>query len=316
MGKNHARVCTELDEVELAGIFDENKETARVIANRLGVAAYDSYQDLTRHVDAVIIATPTVTHYPIAEDCLSRGLHVLVEKPICDTVEHAKHLTQQANDQELVLAVGHIERHNPTVGFVKEALSANQFGDLITIASKRVSNFPGRIRDVGVILDFGVHDIDVMRYLAGEVISVYARGGQFTETIHHEDYATILLNFKNGLSGVLEMNWLTPMRIRKLFLTCSQAFVEADYMNQSVTVSSSSYKDVNEMDLYQVPISYNINEVALEKREPLKNEIADFAHAITQKKPALATGQDGMRALQIAQAATKSYHEKQEVTIE
>ena len=315
MGKNHARVCSELEQIELIGIADANSETAKNVASKLDTKPFFDYKELLKEVDAVIVATPTITHYDIAMDFLNNGKHVLVEKPICNSVEKAQMLTKKAEETDLVLAVGHIERHNPAVKFIKDAMLNKKFGELITITSKRVSNFPGRIKDVGVIFDFGVHDIDVMRYLAGNVESVYARAGKFNENITHEDHANIMLNFENNICGIVEVNWLTPTKIRKLFLTCSKNYVEADYMNQTVTMSSSSFKQVDEMDLYRVPIEYNTNQIALEKKEPLKNEIEDFINAIQQNKQPLATGEDGLMALKIVEAATKSYKIGEEVKI-
>ena len=315
MGKNHARVCSELEQIELVGIADANRETANKVAEKLDTKAFFDYKELLQEVDAVIIATPTITHHDIAMDFLNNGKHVLVEKPICESVEKAQILTKKAEETGLVFAVGHIERHNPAVKFVKEAMQNKKFGELITITSKRVSNLPGRIKDVGVIFDFGVHDIDVMRYLAGNVESVYARAGKFNKNIAHEDHANVVLNFENGVCGIVEVNWLTPTKIRKLFLTCSKNFVEADYMNQTVTISSSSFKQIDEMDLYHVPIEYNTNQIALEKREPLRNEIEDFVTAIQQNKQPLATGNDGLLALKIVEAATTSYKKGEEVRI-
>ena len=315
MGKNHARICSELEQVELVGIADTNRETAKRVAEKFDTKAFFDYKELLQEVDAAIIATPTITHHDIAMDLLNRGKHVLVEKPICNSVEKAQTLTKKAEETGLVLAAGHIERHNPAVKFIKDAMQNKRFGELITITSKRVSNFPGRIKDVGVIFDFGVHDIDVMRYLAGDVESVYARAGKFTENIAYEDHANIVLNFENGICGIVEVNWLTPTKIRKLFLTCSKNFVEADYMSQTVTISSSSFKQIDEMDLFRVPIEYNTNQIALEKREPLRNEIEDFVAAIQQNKQPLATGEDGLLALKIVEAATMSYKNGVEVRI-
>ncbi len=307
MGKNHARVCSELDNVELVGVADKDEATATRVADRCETEAYVDFREMLPDVDAVVVATPTVTHHDVAMEALTAGKHVLVEKPMCDTVDKAQQLVDTAEKEHLVLAVGHIERHNPVVKCVKDAMDEGAYGDLITLSTKRVSNFPGRIRDVGVILDFGIHDIDVMRYLAGDVASVYARAGRFNREIDHEDHASIVLTFEGGVNGVVEVNWLTPMKIRRLSLTCSDHFVEADYIDQSVTVSSSSYEDVDEMDLYRVPIQYNINRVALETREPLKNEIADFVEAVVNETAPLASGRDGVRALQIAEAALASY---------
>ena len=315
MGKNHARICSELEQVELVGIADTNRETAKRVAEKFDTKAFFDYKELLQEVDATIIATPTITHHDIAMDFLNNGKHILVEKPICDSVEKAQTLTKKSEETGLVLAIGHIERHNPTVKFIKDAMQNKRFGELITITSKRVSNFPGRIKDVGVIFDFGVHDIDVMRYLAGDVESVYARAGKFTENIAYEDHANIVLNFENKICGIVEVNWLTPTKIRKLFLTCSKNFVEADYINQTVTISSSSFKQIDEMDLFRVPIEYNTNQIALEKREPLRNEIEDFVAAIQQNKQPLATGVDGVLALKIVEAATTSYKNGVEVRI-
>jgi UDP-N-acetylglucosamine 3-dehydrogenase len=307
MGKNHARVCSELHDVELVGICDVDKSTAKIVAERFHTQAFTSYQDLISKVDAVIIATPTSTHFDISTKALSSGKHVLVEKPICDTIKNAQEMVKKAEDEHLVLATGHIERHNPAVAFVKEGIQKNRFGDVISLSSQRVSNLPGRIRDVGVILDFGVHDIDVMRFLCGEVLSVYAKAGVYTKKIQYEDHATILLNFENDVCGVVEVNWLTPIKIRKIFLTCSEQFVEMDYIDQSVTVSSSRFKAVDEMDLYHVPMQFTSSHIGLERKEPLKNEIQDFIQAINAHKKPLASGYDGLMALRIAQGALQSY---------
>lgn len=306
MGKNHARVCSELPNLELVGIADKNKETVKNIAGRFNVSAFTNYKDLLPKVNALIIATPTVTHFDIATDAINSKKHILVEKPVCNTVEKGEKLISKAKDAGVVFAVGHIERHNPVVSFTKNALDSNQYGELITLSSKRVSNFPGRIRDVGVIFDFGVHDIDVMRYIAGEVKSVYAKAGRFNKEINYEDHATIVLNFKNGLCGVIEVNWLTPIKIRKLFLTCNKSSVEADFINQTVQTSSSSFEDVDDANLFNIPLQNKISTMDLQKKEPLKNEITDFAEAITKNKKPLVTGYDGLMAVKIAEAAVKS----------
>ncbi len=306
MGKNHARVCAELSNVELVGIADKDKKTGENIAQRFDVSFFTDYSKLLSEVDAVIIATPTVTHFDIAVDAITAGKHILVEKPVCDSVEKGKQLINKANAAGVVFAVGHIERHNPIISFVKNALDHAQYGDLLTLSSKRVSNFPGRIRDVGVIFDFGVHDIDVMRYLAGEVSSVYAKAGRFNKEIEYEDHATMMLKFKNGLCGVIEVNWLTPMKIRKLSLTCNRGFVEADFINQSVQTSTSSMDEVDEGNLFNIALQNQISTMNLQKKEPLKNEIIDFVHAINNNAKPLVTGFDGMMAVQIAEAAVKS----------
>jgi len=315
MGKNHARVCSEINTIQLTGVSDIDPIAVKAIADRFHTKSFTTHKEMIKDIDAAIIATPTITHYKIAMDLLNQGKHVLVEKPICESVQKAEELVKKAEKEGLILAVGHIERHNPAVRFAKESMNIKKLGELICLASKRVSNFPGRIRDVGVIFDFGIHDIDVMRYLAGEVTSVYARAGNFNKNITHEDHANIVLNFESGTCGVIEVNWLTPVKIRKLFLTCSEYFVEVDYIDQSVTMSSSSFRKIDEMNLFNVPIQYNINTVSLEKKEPLRNEILDFTQAVEHMTKPLVTGEDGLQALKIAEAATQSYKTGKEVKI-
>lgn len=315
MGKNHARICSDLKDVKLIGVSDLNINAAEEIAKKYDTNAFSDYKKLAEQIDAAIVATPTTTHYDIAKELLSMKKHILIEKPICDTVKKAEEIVKLAEKNKVILAVGHIERHNPMVNFVKEALDSGDFGELITISSKRVSNFPGRIRDVGVIIDFAVHDLDVMRYLMGDVKTVYAKGGTFNKQIKHEDYANVLLTFENGKCGVAEVNWLTPIKVRKLSLTCSEKYVEADYINQSVKVSSSNFNKLDVNDLYHSPIQLNTSNIELQKKEPLRNEIEDFVKAIKNNKKPLVTGYDGMQALKIAVAATKSYKEQKEVKL-
>jgi UDP-N-acetylglucosamine 3-dehydrogenase len=154
-----------------------------------------------------------------------------------------------------------------------------------------------------------------MRLLAGEIRSVYAKAGRYNPNIKHEDYANIILNFENGKCGVLEINWLTPVKIRRLCLTCSKNLVEADYIDQSVTISSSTFKKIDELNLYHSQIDYNVNRISLEKREPLKNEIEDFINAVKNNKMPFATGKDGLITLKICEAAKESYKKGGEVKI-
>jgi len=315
MGKNHARVCSEIKNIELVGVSDINESATTNIAERVKTKAFYDYKELISKIDVAIVATPTSSHFEIANDLIDAGKHLLVEKPICDTVEKASDLVKKAEKEDITLAIGHIEKHNPAVKFVKDSLDKGDFGELVTVTSKRVSNFPGRIKDVGVILDFGVHDVDVMRLLAGEIESVYAKAGKFTPGVEHEDHANVVLNFENGICGIMEINWLTPVKIRKLFLTCSNNFVEADYMDQSVTISSSTFNNINDLDLFHSPINHNVNHVALEKKEPLRNEIEDFINAVENNKQPLATGRDGLITLKVCKAAATSYKMGEEIKI-
>ncbi|MDG6220015.1 MAG: Gfo/Idh/MocA family oxidoreductase [Candidatus Thermoplasmatota archaeon] len=315
MGRNHVRVLSEI--AELVGIADPDREARENLANKYGIQSYGATEELlAQKPEAVVVATPTEHHYSIAKTCMEKGVHVLLEKPMCKTPEEGEELVKLAEQNGLTFAIGQIERHNPVVGAAKDHLSKGTFGELFTMSSKRVSSFPARIRDVGVIMDLGIHDIDAMRHLAGsEVASVYATAGMVAGS-DKEKYGNILLQFENGVSGFVEVNWVTPMKVRKLWLTCANDFVELDYMNQSLMISSSQTGEYDANDLFRVPYEYHIRNVALKKSEPLKRELQDFLDAIENKKEPLVTGRDGLNTLRVALAALESYRTKSRVEMQ
>ncbi len=305
MGQNHARVYSEV--AELVGVADMDVATASKIAKRFGGTAVSTVEELLKlRPDAVTVATPTETHFEVASRLLEAGVHVLVEKPLCSGVALGERLARKAKRAGLVLAVGQIERHNPVVRFAKESLDRGAFGRLVTIVTRRVSSYPQRIKDVGVVMDLGTHDIDAALYLAGKPVeSVAAVGGSFS-TGKIEDHAGILIKFRGGATAFIEVNWLTPFKVRRMWLTCSEAYVELDYINQHAEVSSSKFLEVDPTNLYQVPQEYHVRRISIQKQEPLKNEIQDFLGAIAEKRAPLVTGEDGVRVLRVAEAAAES----------
>jgi UDP-N-acetylglucosamine 3-dehydrogenase len=305
MGQNHARVLSEVS--QLMGICDVNETAGKAVAKRFGVPYFKACQDVIRAgVDAVVVATPTVTHKNIAIQLIEAGKHVLVEKPLSNNVADARDIVGLAEQRGVVMAVGHIERHNPAVRYAQTAAQRGQFGKVITASAKRVSSYPGRISDVGVVIDLAIHDLDIIRYVTGsDVEAVFAAGG-IQASGKHEDHADIMVMLSNGATGLVEVNWLTPMKIRKLALTCSLRYVEIDYVNQTVDISSSTAMDVDTADLSQIPQEHDHRHITLKKQEPLKNELLDFLEAIEKKKKPLVTGDDGVEAVKIARAALES----------
>ena len=305
MGQNHARVYSEI--ADLVGVADPDMKAGGAIANRFSVSYFPDHRALLREkIDAVSICVPTKLHYKIGMDAIAAGKHLLVEKPICDSVRDAERLVEAAQGAGLVLAVGHIERHNPVVDSAKRHLEGGTWGDLITAGARRVSNFPDRIRDVGVIMDLAIHDVDVLRYLVGSPVStVFAIGGRQRHEAF-EDHATIVLSFENGVNGYVEANWLTPMKVRKLGLTCLKNFVELDYTAQTLTISSSTLGPLDPANLFQVPLDFDIRHVNLRKEEPLKRELADFLRAVKERGSPLVSGADAVETLRVVQAAVES----------
>jgi UDP-N-acetylglucosamine 3-dehydrogenase len=306
MGLNHARVYSEI--ANLVGIADSDEKILNSVSERFDVKGYSDFHNLLdkEDLDAVSISTPTSTHFDIASEFIKAGIPVLVEKPMGGDLEKARILVEEARNNNVIIAAGFIERHNPVVGLTKSLVEKKQFGNVISISSRRVSSFPARIKDVGVIFDLGIHDIDVIRYLLGaKVRSVYALAGK-TGGSEFEDHANIFLEFEDGILAVIEVNWLTPMKVRKVSLTCSKNFVEMDYINQLLQVSSSTIKKIDSGNLYRIPQEYSERKIELERREPLKNELDDFLKAVETKGTPLVSGEEGVATLEIAQAAMQS----------
>lgn len=306
MGSNHARVYSEI--ADLVGIADPDVKAGGAASNRFNTSFFPDYRGLLKEpLDAVSVCVPTSHHVQVAMDVIRAGLHMLVEKPLAPNVTDAQSIVDAAKSAGLTLAVGHVERHNPVVGVVKRGLDAGQYGDLITVSARRVSSFPTRIRDVGVVMDLGVHDIDILRYLvASPVESVYTLSGRRMHE-RFEDHANLLLRFRNGVNGFIEVNWLTPMKVRRLSLTCLKNFVEVDYTDQSVTVSASTLGPLDSANLYQIPLEHHATRLQVRKEEPLRLELQDFLAAIQDKRPPLVTGVDAVETLKVAEAAVESH---------
>src|SRR5437899_2432480 len=306
MGQNHARVYSEI--ADLVGIADPDVKAGGAASNRFNVSYYtDAAHLLKEELDAVSVCVPTEHHVKVALAVIKAGVSVLVEKPLAAAVADASRVVDAAKGAGVTLAVGHIERHNPAIAVVKRHLQEGQYGDLVTATARRVSSFPGRIRDIGVVMDLGVHEIDILRYLVGAPVeSVFALGGR---KIHaaFEHHANILLRFQNGVHGFVEVNWLTPMKVRRLALTCLKNFVEVDYTEQSVTVSSSTLGPLDPFNLYQIPLEHHTQKIHVRKEEPLKRELEDFLDAVKQKRPPLVSGEDALETLKVAIAATDSH---------
>lgn len=315
MGQNHARVYSEI--AKLVGVADSDEEALSRVSKRINVKGYVDYRDLLQieDLDAVSISSPTSTHFEMASAAIEAKKHVLVEKPMCGEIKKARELVTNAKKNKMVLAVGFIERYNPIVGLTKDLIEKKQFGEIISVSSRRVSSFPSRIKDVGVIMDLGIHDIDVIRYLINsKVKTVYSLAGKVGEK-EFEDHANILLEFENGIFATIEINWLTPMKVRKVSLTCSQNFVEMDYMSQTLKISSSTIKKLDYGNLFRIPQEYEERKIEVEKKEPLRNELMDFLNAIEHDTQPLVSGEEGLRTLEIAHAAKTSVERGEKIQI-
>jgi len=291
-GKNHARVFKELEETELLAVCDINAERAKNVAKQFGVRAYTSMGKLLKRKDVEAVSN-CVWSLNLAKEtlkALKAGKHVLVEKPMATNVKQAEKLLEMAEEKGLHLTVGFLMRFIPGIQHMKNAIEDKTIGNLVCATAKRVSEWPERIGDVGVVKDIAIHDIDIIRHLFGEEpIAVYAKTGSMKHK-KFEDYAQIMLTFESGKSAFIESNWLTPYKTRTLVVTGSKALMKLDYITQELTI-----EDAKEIMQPRYPW-----------QEPLKLELQHFANCILKKEKPLITGMDGLKALRIAEAALKS----------
>jgi UDP-N-acetylglucosamine 3-dehydrogenase len=307
MGKNHSRVLHEIPSVKLAAVADEDPEKAREIGERYGVRAYTDYRRMIaeQRPDAVTVATPTSTHFDVVDALLRSGCHVMVEKPIASTVEQARSLVATSQEQGSLLMVGHIERHNPAVLELKRRLEMNQLGQIFQLHARRLGPFPTRIQDVGVIMDLAPHDLDIMRYLTGsEVIRVYAE----TKRILHssqDDLLAGLIRFDSGCLGVLEINWLTPVKIRELCVTGERGMFRVNYITQDLYFyenGETNGENWSAISLLRGVSEGMIIQYPIKKREPLRVELEAFISAIEGESQEAGNALDALVALDLVNA--------------
>ena len=300
MGQHHVRIYNEMANVDLIGISDVSESRVKELSSQYGVPGFTDHAALLKQdLDAVSIAVPTTLHKQIGLDAISCGTNILMEKPLADTIENAQDLVNAASDAGVKLMIGHIERFNPAVMKLKHIMDSGLLGTIVSISTKRVGPYNPRIRDVGVILDIGVHDIDIISYLyARKVKEIYAIAGS---NIHSfEDHAAIILRFDHEFSGIVETNWLTPHKIRKLTAIGTKGVAYLDYIDQTVELHDGEW----------------IRQAKIEKSEPLKNELEYFIKSISNGTDPCPSGSDGLHVLEVAKAAIRSNNEARAIKLQ
>jgi UDP-N-acetylglucosamine 3-dehydrogenase len=288
-GRNHARAYTEIDSAKLIAVCDVDPARAQNIANQFGVRAYTNSTLMLKNpeIEAVSVCTWSTILAKEALKSLNMGKHVLVEKPMATNTKQAYKLVETADECGLKLTVGFLMRFIPGLQNVKKAIESKSIGEFVCATAKRVSQWPDRIGDVGVVKDTAIHDIDVMRFITKEdPITVYAKTGSMRHR-EFEDYAQIMLTYKDGRSAFIESNWLTPYKTRTLTVTGSDAILKLDYITQELLIEKAKE-------------SIQPRSTTL---EPLKAELEHFTNSIINNERPKVTGIDGLKALEIAQAA-------------
>jgi UDP-N-acetylglucosamine 3-dehydrogenase len=320
MGMNHIRVLRDFDEeqIQLIGVAETAEVVLQQATSRFHVPGYTDYQQMVEdtHPDLVAVVVPTHLHFQIAEYLLHQGINVLIEKPMTSTVEEARTLLDIAVAHNVKIAIGHVERFNPAVIELKRRLVANELGQIFHLHARRLGPFPPRIRDVGVTLDLATHDFDVMRYLAdADVIHAYAQTQQHIHTTH-EDLLLGVLRFSSGAIGILDVNWLTPTKIRELSVTGEKGMFLVNYLTQDVYFYENDYTPTtwNELRRLTGVSEGTMTRLKIQKSEPLRLEYEDIFTALRQDTLPTVTGEDGLAVLHIAhrlaESAYKNAHEK------
>src|SRR5271163_4233716 len=287
MGSNHARVLSELPGVKLVGIADPDRKRRDIVSNALGCAVFNDAEALMQHgVDAVTIAAPTHLHRDIATACATRGIHVLVEKPIASTVEESRTIVAAARRAGVTLMVGHVERFNPAVESIKRALKGE---DILSIAITRVGPFPPRMSNVGVVIDLAVHDIDLIRWFTeSDIVEVQP---QLSSAVaEREDIALLQFRTASGVLAHINTNWLTPFKARSVTVATRGKYVMGDLLTRQVT-ECFGFKPDGSYSMRHLPVGHD---------EPLRAELIAFLSAVRGNGVPAVTGDEGVASLEIA----------------
>jgi predicted dehydrogenase len=313
IGRNHARVLAELGGSALVAVFDSNAEAAREVAARHGATAASTMEEFARLVDAATVATPTATHYDTARFLLEHGKHVLVEKPITETTADARALSQLAHERGLVLQVGHIERFNPVLGALESRLTRPRF-----IESHRLSAYPNRSTEIGVVLDLMIHDLEIILHLVrSEIASIDAVGVPVLS--RGEDIANARLRFANGCVANITVSRISPEKLRKIRVFQEDAYLSLDYQAQEGFIYRLARGDERESSLFKKLLASRDHTIVSEfagkhivrepveiaKGEPLKRELASFLECARLGAKPKVSGHEATAALELALEITR-----------
>jgi len=314
LGRQHARIYAEMHRqgaVELVGVYDTDDALAKAIAAKHGTVALDSVEDAAGAADALSIVTPTVTHHALAKPLLEQGKHLLVEKPMTDDTDRAAELVRLAKRHDCVLQVGHIERFNPVFQYLREAAREPRF-----IESHRLSPFPARSMDIGVVLDLMIHDLDiVLAFVRSPVEQVDAAGVRVLSD--SEDIANARLRFANGCVANLTVSRVSPESLRKIRVFSggdAPSYVSLDYREQKGYHYRLARDDEAESSLLRKLVAGRDSAIVsqfggrrvvrepvpIQREEPLKVELESFVRCVAEKQEPLVSGESARQAIELA----------------
>jgi predicted dehydrogenase len=282
LGTQHARILSYLEEADLQAVADIDFQKALQIGNRHGVRYFENYEDMIDEIDAAVVATDTSAHFQVSENLLRHGKHVLVEKPITETVAQGERLVELAAKKNLILQVGHLERFNPAVEAVENLISDPRF-----IEVQRLGSFSARSLDIDVVLDLMIHDLDIiLALIKDEVVAIKSSGIHVVS--EKTDIANARLEFKSGCVATLTASRVHQGKVRKLRIFEPTSYYSIDYIDQEVKVFPLDGRQTD------------IKTLKIQKDEPLKKELKNFLDCVETGKRTKVTGEEGLRALKLA----------------
>jgi predicted dehydrogenase len=287
IGKNHARLYASLTSADFAAVFDTDEAKARAVAEEFGTKVANSLDDFAGRVDAASIATPTSSHFEVARELLARGKHLLIEKPITDNPAHASELAEIAAQRQLVLQVGHVERFNPVLSALEERLTHPRF-----IEAHRLSPYPNRSTDVGVVLDLMIHDLEIILHLVRSPVQTIDAVG-VPVLSRGEDIANARLRFENGCVANITSSRISPERMRKIRVFQEDAYLSLDYQTQTGEIYRRTGGGIEK------------EPVQIEPDEPLKRQLASFIDCATSGRRPRVSGFEATAALELAIEITR-----------
>ena len=314
LGQQHARIYNELQQqniVELVGVFDTDKNRAALVAQKQGTVALDSLESVTATADAISIVTPTVTHHSLAKQLLEQGKHLLVEKPMTNNANQATELVHLAKRHGCILQVGHIERFNPVFQYLRKVAHEPRF-----IESHRLSPFPARSTDIGVVLDLMIHDLDILlAFVKSRVEHIDAAG--VCVLSGSEDIANARLRFANDCVANLTVSRVSPESLRKIRVFSSgeaPSYVSLDYREQKGYHYRLARDDEPESSLLKKLVAGRDNAIVsqfgsrrivrepvpIQKEEPLKVELESFVQCVVERQEPMVSGESARQAIELA----------------
>ena len=295
MGTYHVGILSELPEVELAAVVDIDSKSRKIIEENYGTPGFENYKDIYGKVDAAVVAVPTGLHFPIAKDLLNAGIHVLLEKPCANNLDHARELFRIAEDKALTLHIGHVERFNGAVQELHKIVDSPIF-----VECRRMGPFTDRIKDDGVVLDIMIHDIDIiLNLIQSKVTKIFVLGSSIFST--KDDLVNAQLEFENGCIANIIASRASQNQIRTLSITQKDSFVVLDYTDQEIYVhkkSSSEHKLSKDSLRYKQ--ESHVERIFVHKDNPLKLELKHFLDCATNGSPRKVAIDNELYSLEVA----------------